>query len=168
MRAAFALLLALALPVTADGAPARLRRVAASELEPLVRAALESALPPGAHVRGLVLPSVGVGEGALRVEVPSLPSVRPGRQSIWFTVTAGSQKPVRVSALADLDTPPRPMVARGSAVAVQVRGLGVTVSARGQTQAAAGVGDAVPVLLEGGHKVLSGRLVDTGTVEVTP
>jgi hypothetical protein len=170
MRIAFALIFALCLPDTVSAtAHARSRRVLAAELEPLARAALGAALPLGSHVRLVVLPSsVTVGQGDLHVDVASLPELRTGRHSISFLVTAGTDRPVRVAGLADVESAPRITLVRGSMVTVVVRAPGVTIAARGQTQGIGGVGDIVPVLLEGGRKVLTGRVVDGDTVEVTP
>ena len=174
MRTAFAINLTLALcaaSATAASPLRPLRRVAAAELEPLARAAISATLPEGTKLKSVRLPAtMSLREGELQVALAGPLSAPTGRRAVALLISAGGERPTRLAAIAEFESQAdqRSAVTRGSQVQVIVRMPGILVLTHGIAQANAACGEAVPVLADGGRKILNARVIDAKTVEVLP
>jgi hypothetical protein len=147
------------------------RRVASAEIEPLVRKAISDALPANIQLKQVRLPpALSLGEGELQVALAApLPS-RTGMHPVTLLVSVSNREPIRLFAIVELTavTMEHGGVTRGATVRVIVQQPGIIVATRGIAQANAQNGEAVTILAEGGRKILSARVIDAQTVEVSP
>jgi hypothetical protein len=142
----------------------------AIELKKRVIKVLDESLPSHVQVlrvhvhSGLMLP---VGPVEIELDIPS--KFRNGEQALSAWARVGDYERVRVHAKAHFrmraDTS-HASIRRGSTVSVVVMGQNVTVRAQGVAQQGGKSGDAIPVLVEGGKRVVHGRINDEGVVEV--
>lgn len=108
--------------------------------------------------------TVPAGEHTVSVEAPSV--VRDGGVALTIILTTDGRS-TRVSGQAHV-TCPAPVIAPGQAVTVRVVAGSVVVTAAGVARETGRVGDRVRVRVEETDALLTGRVIDSHTVEVTP
>ena len=139
------------------------------QLQALVDRQLPRYLPGKVQVKRLkVKGGITLARGTVSLWAENV-KLRRGHQTVIAFVRAGESKAKRVLVGVDVDrgTPGGDLlVKRGEPVVIQVRGRGVTVRAKGVSQQNGRQGQTVGVLPGDGKKLVRGRVVSEGVVEV--
>ena len=139
------------------------------ELQRVVERQLPRLLPPGIHLKSMkVRGGVRLARGPIKVGFGSQ-RLKEGRQTVTATIKAGSSapKPILVT-LEVLQKQNRGalFVERGEPVVVLVKVKGVTIRAKALAQQNGRQGEIVAVLPLDGRKMIRGRVVQNGLIEV--
>ena len=139
------------------------------QLQSIMRRQLPYLLPGGIIVKSMkVRGGVVLARGPIKVGLGKV-RLRHGRQTVTATVQAGDSSPKLVIVALDIEQNRESdilYVKRGQPVIVMVRLNGVTIRAKAVAQQDGRKGQLVAVLPLDGRKLIRGRVVESGTVEV--
>lgn len=141
-------------------------RLTGEEIAQRARASIEAALAPCDVVSIAITSSATLGEGALAIDVsgPARPNDGATIVRIDLRTPGGTtQVPARVELRC-----PEPVIASGAEVSVVVQVGRVRASGVGIARQSGRVGDEVRVRMERTGALVTARVVDAQTVEVTP
>lgn len=139
------------------------------ELTKVMESQLPGLLPQGVRIQNLkVRGGLVLARGPVQVHWNKT-RLRNGRQTLNATVQAGQSSPAQVIVAVELSQPKESkiiLVKRGEPVMVRIRVGGVTIRAKATAQQDGRAGQVVAVLPVDGRKMIRGRVVDGGLVEV--